>query len=205
MKFAIAAVLAATVAASWDLGHGIGLGRRKRIDFGHRGVDARYARSQIKGRGGRTYVSDEFGQSKRGNYGARGYGKGLLGVGKFNGGYGRGLKDAHYSHGGYVQSIGHKDGRSYTTNWSSAGYGKGKAHGYGHQPYAHGSETIIKKDFRRDSPYSTRGKQRVRKFGYKKSGTLDFKGLNGLGGLSGLSGLNGTGVSLSGLSGVKGL
>ena len=125
MKFAIAAVLAATVAASWDFGHGLGLGKRKRVDFGHSGVDARYARSQIKGRGGRTYVSDEAAQYKRGGYGAIGYGKGLLGMGKFNGGYGRGLRDATYSHGGYVQTIGHRDGRSYTTNWSSAGYGKG--------------------------------------------------------------------------------
>ena len=148
MKFAIAAVLAATVAASWDFGHGLGLGKRKRVDFGHSGVDARYARHQIKGRGGLTYVSDEAAQKVRGYGGARGYGKGLHGMGKFGGGYGRGLRDARYSHGGYVQTIGHRDGRSHTTNWSSAGYGSGKAHGYGHQPYAHGSETVIKKDFR---------------------------------------------------------
>ena len=207
MKFAIAAVLAASVAAIWDhgLGLGLGLGKRKRVDYGRRGVDARYARHQIKGRGGKTYVSDEAAQYKRGGYGKSGYGKGLLGLGKYNGGYGRGHRDVSYSNGGYVQTIGHRDGRSHTTNWSSAGYGKGKPHGYGHQPYAHGSETIIKKEFRKDSPYSTRGKQRVTKYGYKKSGTLDFKGLNGLGGLSGLSGLNGTGVHLSGLSGVKGL
>ena len=204
MKFAIAAVLAASVAADWNLGHGLG----RRVDYGYGGVDARYARSQIKGRGGLTYASGAYGQSRRGGYGARGYGKGYGGYGGYGMGSGisgKNLRDAQYSHGGYVQSIGHRDGRSYTTNWSSAGYGSGKGHGYGHEPYAHGSETVIVRDQRRSSPASTRGKQRVTKYGYKKSGTLDFKGLNGLGGLSGLSGLNGTGVSLSGLSGVKGL
>ena len=201
MKFAIAILLAAQAAASWG---GVNYGRS--YDLGARRADSRYARTSYGGKGGKSYASSSAGQSRRGSYGSGGYG----GIGYGTSGYGGksyggksygvqkhgGYGDKHYSHGGYVQGYSHDYGRGYTTNWSSAGYGDKNKHGYGYEPYAHGSETVIYQDYEKSSPYSHRSKGKTRRYGYKKSGTIDFKGLSGLNGLGGLGGLNGTGMSL---------